>query len=375
MITTAIISAAAIVFTISSYINTGVNTANLAYDKKVVAESLSEMNQTAKLLKEKAELETDPDLRQKKLLVAQKLEETHEKMDSLQDTMITRTARKEFASLVKGAVVGNLDRISKIGELGGQIAGTIDGSIDTTVAIRQTVGSSTVDDIAMWKVAAKSSESIDLEIAKVEARQKAKELAGLNDELAMMIRDLDEQEKADKISSEEYEKKLGGIVIENPTRFNIDEQDALSGLDTDTSNLGDTAKNNGNHELKKVDPGSILGDWVILKWKDNVPSSASKALWKYRFYRFMENGKAIQNYGHIFELKYTLDSIGKGMLEITNVTGAPQEYLNQQVVQERYFSQIGKKQCFLFDGETIYLYPKETCDPNSTERYTLKPRK
>lgn len=378
MITTALVGALAFVFTVGSYVNVAGNTTNLAYDKEVVGESLAQMEETARILKEKAQEEQDPDKRAQKLLIAEKLSQTHEKMDTLQDQMIVRTARKEFANLVKGTVVGNLDRISQIGELGGQIAGTIDGSIDTAVSIRAATTKGTVDDITMWKTIAKSGEGIDVEIAKVKARVQAKELSSLNDDLAAMIRDMDAREKAQEITSDEYEAQLGALVQKQPQTFGFDEQDALAGLDTDADLPGDTASQNNDTApttalFQPVDPEGIRGDWIITSWAGKPPTSASASLWRIYRFRFAPDGTGKRMYSGLDILfSYTVKSNGIGYITATDF--ATEGLLTRaQIVEKKFFPELDNTYCMkLENDQTLYIYRTPTCDLDSPERYILK---
>ncbi len=379
MITIGIVGIIASVFTITSHINTVGNTANLAYDQAIVGQSLDEMSETARLLKEKAEEETDPVKKQEKLLIAEKLSQTHEKMDALQSQMIVRTARKEFANVVKGTIIGNVDRISKIGELGGQVAGTLDGSIDAAVSRRSLVTQGTVDDISMWKMAAKSSEGIDVEIAKVKARQQAKELGTLNDELAQMIREMDEREQAQALTSDEYESELGRLVNENPSSFGIDEQDALAGLDTDTDILNEEEspiEPPTTSLFQPVDSEGILGDnWIITSWAGKTPSTASFGVWRVWPFVFRADGtgKRIIS-GLDLHYSYSLQSNGVGYLTVNDFTA--HGTLTKEVnIEKRFFPELGKTYCIkLEDDQTLYMYRTPTCDLDSKDRYILKRR-
>jgi len=318
MFATAFIATVSVIFTVSSYISAGVNTANLAYDQSVVADSLSQMNDTANQLKEKALAEPDPSLRQQKLLVAQKLSESHAQLNRSQNQILVNGARKEALALSKSIIAGSLD---------GAI-GLVDSIADQIVAAKG-IHNSKVSDVTIWSKLAHSSDSLDAEIMKVKTRQTLKDLSGVNDELAAMVRSLQEQEKQDQLDSDKFEERLADL-IENKVELN---NYVLAGLDVNTDFANKQPDTDAVDKVvkqeeipKKIEAQSsktIYGDWILAETKADGSNLNYKQ--KDNVYRFTESGEyqfidgipTARTFHYLYQLKNNQITVTK----IVNVTG------------------------------------------------------
>lgn len=273
-----------LVFTVGSYVSAGVNTVNLAYDQSIVADSLTQMKDTAAQLKEKALAEPDPDLRQQKLLVAQKLSESQTQLSGYQNKILVNGARKEALALGKSIVAGSLN----------DAIGLVDSVSDQIVAVKGTHNSK-VSDVTIWSKLAKSSESLDVEIAKIKTRQTLKELTGVNDELAQMVKSYQDQEKLGQLDSDKFEEKIGELI---ETKSELNDY-VLAGLDIDTDFTDKQENTNSTEEVInqeettnqiETQPGkTIYGEWIILETKAegrNLNKNQTDNV-----YRFTEDGK------------------------------------------------------------------------------------
>ncbi|PIT89001.1 MAG: hypothetical protein COU27_02440 [Candidatus Levybacteria bacterium CG10_big_fil_rev_8_21_14_0_10_36_7] len=319
MFATTFIAVVGVVFTVSSYISAGVNTVNLVYDQSVVSDSLTQMDETAKQLKEKALAEPDPTLRQQKLLVAQKLSETQSQLSEHQSKILINGARKEALALSKSIVAGSLP----------DAIGLTDSIADQNVGFKG-VHNSKVSDVTIWSKLARSSESLDVEIAKIKTRQTLEDLSGVNDELAVMVRSFQEQEKQGQLDSDKFEEKIGEL-IESKTELN---DHVLAGLDVDT----DFANKQENTETEdkvikqeetlspiETQPGkTIYGDWVLFSTEENGTN-----LDKYQkdnIYRLTEDGKYIFM-DYMWSLKnvhylYKLDNNRGTVLKVVHISAS-----------------------------------------------------
>jgi hypothetical protein len=213
---TAIIAAASAVFTVSGYVNNAASIANIQYDQQVVQDSLDLMSENQKQLVAKAKQEPDPVKRKQKMLVAKKLGETNRDLSQLQSELVVKATRKEAAGIAKNLLNTGAGAAVKASELMGNAVGVLDASLDTTVNLKATFSQSKIDDTTVWSDIARSSEGIDVEIQKVKARQQLKETQDLNDELSAWIRNLQAQEDAGEIDSDEFEQELGKKIEQEP---------------------------------------------------------------------------------------------------------------------------------------------------------------
>ena len=314
------------VFTVGSYISAGVNTINLAYDQSIVADSLTQMNDTANQLKQKAMSEPDPDLREQKLLVAQKLSQTQTQLSGLQNQILVNGARKEALALSKSIISGSLD---------GTI-GIVDSIADQAVAAKGEHNSK-VSDVTIWSKLAKSSESLDAEILKIKTRRTLQDLSAVNDELANMVRSFQDQEKQGQLDSDQFEEKIGELIESKPELNDF----VLSGLDVDPSfdNSPEVSKVSDqvvdevidevtNQEITpdqiEAKPGkTIYGDWVLLETKASGTNLDYKQ--KDNVYRFTTDGKYLFIDGiptaRTLHYLYQLENNQITITKIVNVTG------------------------------------------------------
>lgn len=362
MFATAFVTVVGVVFTVSSYISAGVNTVNLVYDQSVVSDSLTQMDETAKQLKEKALAEPDPALSQQKLLVAQKLSETQAQLSEHQSKILVNGARKEALALGKSIVAGSLP----------DAVGLVDSIADQNVALKG-VHNSKVSDVTIWSKLARSSESLDVEIAKIKTRQTLEDLSGVNDELAAMVRSFQEQEKQGQLDSDKFEEKIGEL-IESKTELN---DHVLAGLDVDT----DFANKQENIETEdkivkqeetpsqiEAQPGkTIYGDWILFSTKENGTS-----LNEYQVdnvYRFTEDGEyqlidshpITRTFYYSYQFKNNQGALGK----ITKVNSPFPDEMEQSwrdsmnaQLKEVPFTYLPEKDQVIFSGTGAVLTRK-----------------
>lgn len=326
MFATAFVAVVGVVFTVSSYVSAGVNTVNLVYDQSVVSDSLTQMDETAKQLKEKALAETDPALRQQKLLVAQKLSETQSQLGEHQSKILVNGARKEALALGKSIVAGSLH----------DVIGIADSIADQNVALKG-VHNSKVSDVTIWSKLARSSESLDVEIAKIKTRQTLEDLSGVNDELAAMVRSFQEQEKQGQLDSDRFEEKIGEL-IESKTELN---DHVLAGLDVDTDFASKKENIEAKNEVVKQEetpsqietqPGkTIYGDWVLFSTKESGTNLDKDRIDNvYRFtedgeYQFIDIRPITRTFHYSYQFKNNQGALGK----ITKVNSPFPDEMNQ----------------------------------------------
>jgi hypothetical protein len=273
---TAIIAAASAVFTVSGYVNNAAGIANIQYDQQLVQESLDLMSENQKQLMEKAKQEPDPVKRKQKMLVAQKLGKTNRDLSQLQSELVVKATRKEAAGIAKNLLNTGAGAAVKASELVGNAVGVLDASLDTAVNLKATFSQSKIDDTTVWSDIARSSEGIDVEIQKVKARQQLKETQDLNDELSAWIKNLQAQEDAGEIDSDEFEQELGKKIEQEPEmREAVSFPDRDQDAETKTSGILDALNKSldgeGEDEQEERQPqsytggqnekGSIVGYW------------------------------------------------------------------------------------------------------------------
>ncbi|MBD3279204.1 MAG: hypothetical protein GF390_00650 [Candidatus Pacebacteria bacterium] len=258
---TAIIAAASAVFTVSGYVNNASGIANIQYDQQVVQESLKVMAENQQQLLEKAKQETDPAKRQQKLLVAQKLGQTHQDLSQLQSELVVKATRKEAAGIVKNLLSTGGGAAVKVSKLAKEAVGLYDAGLDTAVNLKATLSESKIDDTTVWSDIARSSEGIDVAIEKVKARQQLKETQDLNDELSAWVKDLQAQEKAGQIDSDQFEQELGHKIEQEPElRHNV-----LDALNTSLDGEREEEKEElapQTYTRGQNKRGSIVGYWL-----------------------------------------------------------------------------------------------------------------
>lgn len=173
------------------------------------------------------------------------------------------------------------------------MVGVYDAGLDTAVNLKSTYSDPNIGDADVWSVAARSSEGLDVEIQKVKVRQQLKETSDLNNELSAWIKDLQAQEDAEEISSDEFEDELGKKIKQEPELRKVvssqnsnkeDEKKTSKVLEALDSNLDGEEEPEENYESQSYtgeqnEKGSIVGYWVAPKssekWSDQYKADGT----------------------------------------------------------------------------------------------------
>ena len=275
---TPLLAVIASVFTVAGYVSSATNAVNIHYDQTTVQQSLNQMDETQKLLREKALNETDPIKKAQKLAIANKLNQTHDKLSTLQTQLVQKAVKKEVLGLTKALATGVNDAV----------AVTVSGA-DTVIGLKST-SPNAVDDVTLWRAYAKSGDGLDVAIAKVKTRQLLSDTKKLNNELASMVQALQNQEKAKQIDNQAYEHKLI-TTINNHPELKTYVSKALVGLDTPADFDNQQANENPpsptattamDKPSDSINSNSIVGTWKIVIDKGE-PVDPIKAKLRYHF--------------------------------------------------------------------------------------------
>ncbi|MDX9971081.1 MAG: hypothetical protein RBS56_04225 [Candidatus Gracilibacteria bacterium] len=240
-------SAIAAVFGLSSLINTAADAVGTVIDRSVIAESASNMADTAFLLKEKALKETDPTKKAIKLKMAEKLSNSSKKIfsdaSSGQKSGLTKvlfsSGKSALGEISSGIAADYIEKaaVKELGHYGAYMASKtiatpvaiMDGVLENIVAAKKLLIASKFNEGKAFSNLTDSSD-LDTEIEKIKAEKLRKDTEKLNRELEEMKRFYDERDTEDA--------KKDPIPNNDPTNDEVltdpylDDTSALDGLDT-----------------------------------------------------------------------------------------------------------------------------------------------
>lgn len=200
-------TAIAAIFTVASLVNTVADTAGLVYDNVIIGESLSNMNNTAGLLREKARQETDPVKKEIKLKMAEKLSGAYDSLSKGHKGESIGVGKKigsGIGKMVLGEVAGEVAKdyvakhgVAELGHYGAYMAGkTIavpvaiaDGILENALMAKDLLMGSSADVGKDWAMLATSSDGIDTQIEMIKAKDLLRKTDQLGKDLDQMMKD------------------------------------------------------------------------------------------------------------------------------------------------------------------------------------------